>query len=600
MDKQRVECSDNLMSIVSSLRSKLDLVVPGLEPTNDDSHAQVTAVDHQDMSVALSGASGQNSKEAAASSSLAPKRPTTKKRQMEETPEAPRKSPKRSPKRPSASRRHDDSQIQFAVIAPSTRLDESQHLTDRQKEVRERQLENAALYSDIRSDGPAGPHVAVAAAGSGVHVSDGGGLPRDTTPTRNTSFDDLVRSTPTPRRGQVLPVDDANDPPSSPPLPRPCPLLSEIQSRSRAGSSLDNWEFSSPTGSPVTRAKDPGQNVGPTRTAEKAEASPTRLRPRKRRQRRGTGGQETEVIPSSIPEDDQGSTAGFPAGADATNTSFGFSESAANAAVDLVIELESRRYELSASEGGDSPRKNVTMGREREAECILALPESPRGPTTRGESRRLAALAAPFTPSEGSDREAGGGARRKRKRGGPSHAEHGGKRRRSEEAERKSISPTPPSRPGRPVTRRSSRRRRSRTGATAPEAAASPEAKKAGEEKAGEDTDEEVMSQLVTESYAASQKSKRQEAGTKAKQGWVPATDTRRAKAAKAARGERDADESEEGPTILGTLRSGLEQLREAALGRETVYELEDVLMDLRRELYDAEKRGQQGSRGRT
>lgn len=51
--------------------------------------------------------------------------------------------------------RHDDSQIQFEAIAGSSPFSEttydSQLLTERQKEVRERQAEEAAMFSDIRS-----------------------------------------------------------------------------------------------------------------------------------------------------------------------------------------------------------------------------------------------------------------------------------------------------------------------------------------------------------------------------------------------------------------------------------------------------------------
>ncbi|KAF5878054.1 putative telomere length regulator protein [Botrytis fragariae] len=55
--------------------------------------------------------------------------------------------------------RHDDSQIQFEAIAGSSPFSEttydSQLLTERQKEVRERQAEEAAMFSDIRSS----PHL---------------------------------------------------------------------------------------------------------------------------------------------------------------------------------------------------------------------------------------------------------------------------------------------------------------------------------------------------------------------------------------------------------------------------------------------------------
>ncbi|KAM4058046.1 hypothetical protein HRG_014497 [Hirsutella rhossiliensis] len=230
-------------------------------------------------------------------------------------------------------------------------------------------------------------------------------------------------------------------------------------------------------------------------------------------------------------------------------------------------------------------------------------------------------------PAKATDKEVEGGARRKRKRSGVKYPENRGKRRRSEEIEvarpahelPKSVSPAPSPRPSpqqkaETGTRRSSRRRRSRAGATSvPEAAVSSEAEEADQEKAeagvdGGDTDEELMSQLVTESFAASRQNESQESTKRvtrhaAKQRSLKLGEAMDATTASPAKSERrggHADEGEETPTILGTLRSGLEQLRKAALGREVVYELEDVLMDLKRELYDAEKRGRGGKRKRS
>ncbi|MCJ1267116.1 hypothetical protein MMC22_007001 [Lobaria immixta] len=68
-----------------------------------------------------------------------------------------RRSPKEQPPKttPKARLRHDDSQIQFAAIESSplaSEIPDSQLLTDRQKEVRERQnLEAGVMFSDLRS-----------------------------------------------------------------------------------------------------------------------------------------------------------------------------------------------------------------------------------------------------------------------------------------------------------------------------------------------------------------------------------------------------------------------------------------------------------------
>ncbi|PHH89770.1 hypothetical protein CDD83_5306 [Cordyceps sp. RAO-2017] len=178
-------------------------------------------------------------------------------------------------------------------------------------------------------------------------------------------------------------------------------------------------------------------------------------------------------------------------------------------------------------------------------------------------------------------------------------------------------------------TRRSARRRRQRA-ATEMLQAGEERQDKSAKEKAADagDTDEEVMSQLVTESFAASQQSESQEsplagrgraarrvakqspAKTKrspakqspektkrspAKQGSIKLSDATAGSPAEATPREGQADGEDDTLTIAGTLRTGLEQLRKAALTRDKVYELEDMLMDMKRELYEAEKRGRKG-----
>ncbi|KAJ2902439.1 hypothetical protein MKZ38_000568 [Zalerion maritima] len=149
--------------------------------------------------------------------------------------------------------RHDDSQVHFTAIPSSSPNDivlDSQLMTNRQKEVRDRQRETSALYKEVQSS----------------PEPDEPGLPkpnpdeparacqRITTPDRHARRDDFVSSTPTPRRGQLVNmIDTDNDPPSSPPEPRRFPLLPDMSSRSRSGSIMEDWPFSSsPTnGSPV-------------------------------------------------------------------------------------------------------------------------------------------------------------------------------------------------------------------------------------------------------------------------------------------------------------------------------------------------------------
>lgn len=163
---------------------------------------------------------------------------------------------------PTPKLRHDDSQIQFAPIEESSPVlqeeAESQALTDRQKEVRERQKETATIFKDIRSS-PTRKAQASSRPPSAKASSPAAHLPeirRAATPEPTRNLEEYVSSTPTPRRG--LPVvllchdSDMADVPSSPPEPRRNPLLQEIQSRSASKTALDDWQFSSsPVGSPV-------------------------------------------------------------------------------------------------------------------------------------------------------------------------------------------------------------------------------------------------------------------------------------------------------------------------------------------------------------
>jgi hypothetical protein len=43
---------------------------------------------------------------------------------------------------------------------------------------------------------------------------------------------------------------------------------------------------------------------------------------------------------------------------------------------------------------------------------------------------------------------------------------------------------------------------------------------------------------------------------------------------------------------IMNLFRSGLDELRTARLSRQEVYQIEDMFMDMKRELYEAERRG--------
>ncbi|KAL2261441.1 hypothetical protein VTK26DRAFT_4158 [Humicola hyalothermophila] len=174
------------------------------------------------------------------------------------------RTPRPAPPRP----RHDDSQVEFAAIPPS--LDspiESQVLTERQKEVWERQRENAGLFREIRSS----PGVRTRASTRNMLLASS--RARQATPEAERTFNDYVSSTPTPRRGQavLMPETDLTDPPSSPPVPRGNPLAAEIRSRPVNQSLLEEWPFSS---SPLSGSPNPNrQGVVPDSSSQRGHVS---------------------------------------------------------------------------------------------------------------------------------------------------------------------------------------------------------------------------------------------------------------------------------------------------------------------------------------
>ncbi|OAF58788.1 hypothetical protein VC83_06068 [Pseudogymnoascus destructans] len=120
--------------------------------------------------------------------------------------------------------RHDDSQIQFAVIESSPTAEDSQLLTDHQREVKERQQEEAAaMFPDLRKS----PRIKTRRSGERLALSS------DLPVTEGTTWgtpsisrvaereDDFITSSPTPRRETstegVLGKEEEGDVPSSPP-----------------------------------------------------------------------------------------------------------------------------------------------------------------------------------------------------------------------------------------------------------------------------------------------------------------------------------------------------------------------------------------------
>ncbi|ORY57141.1 Rap1-interacting factor 1 N terminal-domain-containing protein [Pseudomassariella vexata] len=264
-----VQYPEKLKAVLLSLRPYVDLILPGLDISSYECSGRkpsfIESQSQEEPTAFNKPTRSGNSKttQPARRSSRRSATPASaqlslpKKRRLDFTPtDAHRKSARRS----SARLRHDDSQIQFAAIESSSPMHnaaEPQVLTDRQKEVRERQRENATLVPDIQSSGKKNLPKQPSPLRSGT--SD---VPahKVTTPKTHRSFENYVSSTPTPRRGQAPPIGDndqemTDDIPSSPPNMdvRRYPLLPEInKSQSSSSSVLDDWAFmSSPiSGSP--------------------------------------------------------------------------------------------------------------------------------------------------------------------------------------------------------------------------------------------------------------------------------------------------------------------------------------------------------------
>lgn len=261
-----VQYPEKLKAVLLSLRPFVDIVLPGLDVSSLDSTGEEPLfVDTQEDDSELPQlhrprSSGRPTPQPSRSrqsrsSSVALSVPS--KRHQELTPEVrPSKAQRRST---TPKLRHDDSQIQFAAIESSPiplSEAESQVLTDRQREVRERQKEVANIFPEIRSS-PSRKVRASSRASSRaaspqklVHI-------RAATPEPRKSIEEFISSTPTPRRGQFIALNDHDsdmaEPPSSPPEPRRNPLAKEIQFRSASNSLMDEWQFSSSpvSGSPV-------------------------------------------------------------------------------------------------------------------------------------------------------------------------------------------------------------------------------------------------------------------------------------------------------------------------------------------------------------
>lgn len=665
-DDEELECSDDLKSAVSSLGSLVDVVVPRPEGSGGQFGAQTSVfVESQDVVVLSTGSSHElepqpiiTTRSSHASSS--------KKRHLESTPEQssepqPNKRASRSSRTSTPRLRHDNSQIQFEPIPDSSsKVEESQHFTDRQREIRERQMENAVAYADIHSTSP---REAVDASSS--HAEEvqpppkQRDVPAETTPEKASTYQELISSTPTPRRGQFIPMEADNDPPSSPPEPRPYPLLSEIRSRSRASSSMDDWDFSSPPSSPVTSRQQvahdgelPHITLTDDSTQPKA-ATPTKSKKARGRktpaqvtssnllevkskitakqkgtsapdapktpQRSGLGTRASESPKSGDDEfvdartEVERSSPIHESGLPDKDTSFALSEGDESRMMKFIVELESRECN-SALHGHDSSSVPKVL-----QECITVRAESEDEEGKGNVSEPLHAII-PSTPMDESAESSGSSKRKKRKRESKIHESRRKKRKSAEKTDLPSLQERNTRVSQRPMTR-ASRRAEASASASVPSpgpASESPSGVRTRRSARKElerqrmaqtedhrderDTDEELMSQIIGESYAASQSQQdnTQESepvsiiedsfntGSFAEE----AIETKPEPEMELETPETSSKVENKADYILGFLKGGVETLQDASLSRQEVNKIEDALMDLKRALYAAEERG--------
>ncbi|QYS96633.1 Rif1_N domain-containing protein [Trichoderma simmonsii] len=650
-DEEQLSCSDSLKSVASDAGSKKQQLMDAEEAKKVGGAfgAQAPPVhplpDETNLIVLSSGSSCLDVNPAP--TKKAATRMSTRKRRIEETPEPSRT---KSSKRTSTPRlRHDNSQVQFTTVASSSPIPEdgSQHLTERQKEVRERQRENENIYSDMRTSSPPPPKEDSPKAVEALAPTDN--QAGETTPRRgSTSYDNLVTSTPTPRRGQPVHVDDT-DPPSSPPVPRPYPLASEIKSRSRMSNSLDSWEFSSPPGSPLPSDQEavsvvqlPGEKPAGkanNKTATKAKGfgtgskdvvpssfiegessssdltdlsdrdispSPEPARypetPTKKRLLRDAAAVEESPRSGDDEFVDARSSPEKPIPLPANDTSFALSEGDESRMMKLADELE------SGGGVGLQGKPDAADSSDERSSVQSEEPQPPSPPRTRRAAKRA-------TPAKSLGDSEGGGSKRKRKRSGSRQSESRSKKQRPEvvkEVEPVVESENEPASIGM-ETRGSARRQRQQRQREDKTTGQQKRSSKRNRKRRGGDTDDEVVSQLEKESDAAAS----QEANRDAEEEVVPSTKDEPlqlpgsmdvdaevevdvdadANATVVNEGGSEPPRAEEEKkakalTIMETLQTSLEQLRQISLPRSEVYKMEDMLMDLKRELFEAERRG--------
>ncbi|KAI1454841.1 hypothetical protein F4805DRAFT_438129 [Annulohypoxylon moriforme] len=273
---EEIKYPEKLKEVFLSIHSHVDIVLPGLDlSVYESTGPELSFVESQDdlevsntpldtASLHRTPPAERSSRRSATPGSVQLSLPGERRPDITPNTSRPRSTRKGTTPRP----RHDDSQIQFAAIessSPSQDAAESQNLTDRQKEVRERQRENAAIFPHIRSSAEKrkSPHPTVQNQGQMDAPET-----RAATPEHTRELEEYVSSTPTPRRGQAHIIDDQemiDDVPSSPPEPRRN-LLEEMRPQSRSNDMFPEFPISSSpvSGSPVPKRQPIFVSEAPT------------------------------------------------------------------------------------------------------------------------------------------------------------------------------------------------------------------------------------------------------------------------------------------------------------------------------------------------
>ncbi|KAL2130391.1 hypothetical protein VTI74DRAFT_6519 [Chaetomium olivicolor] len=721
---EHLDYPEELKAALVHLQLHADIIVPGLETSSVEyAGQQPSFIDSfDDFSLPRLPSTRSTSRRATPRpASSQSKSPSSLKITRRNAPPSTRTRSAAANKRTTPRFKHDDSQVQFAAIEPSSELGspiESKVLTARQREVRERQRENAALFSEIGSISSARskesnrqtPPVQV-----WTH--------RQATPQPDTSFDDYVSSTPTPRRGQMMVMSehDMTDPPSSPPEPRGNPLAAEIRSRSASHSLLEEWQFSSSpiSGSPnpnrygvvpdastqrgyVTVVSLPAVQVevpqlpkDPVIGGDKAEShSPTEetiedsmivapveavaipepadnpVQEMPSTPRRSPRFSESQAQQTPSPKSDrevfvdaptsplpptpkqsdraikmaEGSEVKQTPVISMDNTSFDLSDVDEKSLLRLVVELDSCKADRSEY-GRPSPSVSPDGKTQKSPviDCIVVgdNPKAAEAPTSAPlPSRRTKANSAASVMSGGAEAEnipssqpKTRGGRQKRKRASSKAAETDSKRQRQESAgeggevpERKDCpaievhsSGDGPVVNGEDVKVDLGQLERILSSSVEPSIPENPSQESNSPasvilepvDAMEIEDDQDVQSQIAWETFSHSQRQEEDDKQASRMASPAPVSPAESVQGDtsqpiitedddeedKAAAGvmsveERAAPETKQAQKILDFMRNGLDELRLARLSRQEVYQIEDMLMDMKRELYEAERRG--------